>query len=130
LTNYDNFCLISTNELHINLPKPINVVEFYFVYITVATSHQAKTIGRTLLEERLAACINILPPIESMYRWEGEIQSDTETVMIAKTTISQFEQLKKRVLELHTYDCPCIVALPVEDGHDGYLQWLRQQLHQ
>lgn len=103
-------------------------MKFYFVYITTGSIDEAREIGSTLVKERLAACVNILPGMESMYHWNNEIASDNEVILIAKTSDKLFDELRKRVLELHTYECPCIVAIPVADGFQGYFDWLASNL--
>lgn len=79
------------------------------------------------MEERLAACVNILPAMQSLYRWEGKIVEEEEAVLIAKTTADALSALRERVCELHSYTCPCIVALPVLSGHEPYLAWIRTE---
>jgi periplasmic divalent cation tolerance protein len=100
------------------------------IYITTETAEDARHIGAALLEERLAACINIIDGMESMYWWQDEIESAEECVMIAKTTESNVEALTNRVLELHDYTCPCVVsiALDPEEGNPDYLAWLRNEV--
>lgn len=96
-----------------------------FVYITAESLEQAQDISTPLVEEGLAACTNILPGMFSCYVWEGEVQQAEEVVIIAKTTSEKFDALKQRVIELHSYDTPCVVALPVQDGHQDYLDWIK-----
>ncbi len=98
--------------------------EFVFVYMTTATVEEARTIGRRLVETRLAACANIVPGMESIYRWQGRIETAQETVLIAKTRAVLVDQLCAKVRELHSYDCPCVVALPIGAGNPAYLRWL------
>jgi periplasmic divalent cation tolerance protein len=101
--------------------------EFLSLYITVPFRDVAETIGRTLVEERLAACVNIIAGTRSIYRWEGKVEVASEVVLIAKSRAARFKQLEKRVKELHPYDCPCIVAWPIEAGYQPYLEWLAQE---
>lgn len=103
-------------------------MNFYFVYITCADQAEAQSIGQTLVEERLAACVNILPAMQSIYRWQGKLESANETVLIAKTSSEKFEDLKNKVLSMHSYDCPCVVALPIQEGSAAYLSWLQASL--
>lgn len=98
--------------------------DYVFVYMTTATVEEARVIGRRLVEERLAACANILPAMESIYRWQGRIEAAQEAVLIAKTRAVLVDQLAARVRELHSYDCPCVVALPITAGNPAYLRWL------
>jgi periplasmic divalent cation tolerance protein len=95
-----------------------------FIYMTVGSKDEARKIGKELVTTRLAACVNILDNMNSFYRWEGKIQDDTEVVMIAKTTEEQVPDLIKKVESLHSYDCPCIVSLPVAGGHQPFLEWI------
>ena len=100
------------------------MAEFVFVYMTASTPEEARAIGRRLVEERLAACVNLLPGMESIYRWQGGIETAQETVLIAKTRAVLVDQLSARVRELHSYDCPCVVALPIAAGNPAYLRWI------
>ena len=97
-------------------------------YITTADKAEAQEIGRALVESRLAACVNIIDPMYSIYRWEGQIQEDQEVVLIAKTTEKNMPALKDKVKSMHRYEVPCIVCLPVADGHGPFLQWIREQV--
>lgn len=81
-------------------------------------------LARALVQERLVACVNRLPEVTSVYRWEGEVQEDSESLLVMKTTSKGFPRLRDRVLELHPYDLPEILALPVVDGLPGYLSWV------
>ncbi|NGP88632.1 divalent-cation tolerance protein CutA [Fodinibius halophilus] len=95
-------------------------------YITTKDKEEAKSIGRTLVEEKLAACVNIVDGMEAIYRWKGEIVEDSETILIAKTPYHNVKELTKRVKELHSYECPCIISLQLteQEGNDDYQQWL------
>ena len=94
------------------------------VYITTASVEDAKAIGRALVEERLAACVNILPGMHSIYYWEGKIETADEAVLIAKTTDVLVDQVIERVKALHGYKVPCVLSLPVLKGNRDYMQWL------
>ena len=98
------------------------------VLITAPNQEVAKTIARALVEERLAACVNILPGLTSIYRWQGEVAEDQEVLLIIKTTTFAFPRLKERVLALHPYTVPEIIALPIAEGHGAYLDWLRENV--
>ena len=101
---------------------------YIMAYITAADADEARRIARALVEERLAACVNILGRVESVYRWEGEVQSSEETVFLAKTTEDHFEALAARVRELHSYELPCIVAVPLARGEAGFLDWIQRNI--
>jgi periplasmic divalent cation tolerance protein len=96
-------------------------------YITCPGLDEARRIGRALVLERIAACVNILPKMESFYWWEGKIEHDQETVLIAKIPEAARDTLQERVLELHPYDTPCILFIPVTGGNPEYLDWLTRE---
>jgi periplasmic divalent cation tolerance protein len=95
------------------------------VIITAPSEDLAVTIARALVETRLAACANIIKGIRSIYSWQGRIEDDTEVLMIVKTRRELFDSLKSKVKELHPYEVPEIIALPIIAGSDDYLKWLR-----
>lgn len=97
-------------------------------YITCPSEDLAKKIARALIEEKLAACCNIIPGIKSIYFWEGNIQEDSEVILIAKTIKDNFAKIKKRVTELHSYECPCIAALDLVDINSAYREWIRSSV--
>jgi len=101
-----------------------------FIYMTVGSKEEARKIGKALVTAGLAACVNILDNMNSFYVWQGELQEDTEVVMIAKTTEDRVAQLIKKVESLHSYDCPCIVSLPVTGGHQPFLDWIAGEVKQ
>jgi periplasmic divalent cation tolerance protein len=94
------------------------------VYMTAGSPEEARQIGRSLVESRLAACVNIIEKMTSIFRWEGAIEEGEETVLIAKTTEMCLPKLIEHVKHIHSYECPCIVSLPVEDGHKPFLDWV------
>jgi periplasmic divalent cation tolerance protein len=96
------------------------------VYITTKDKQEAKSIGKKLVKENLAACVNIIEGMETIYRWEGEIVEDTEAILIAKTPYHNVKDLTNRVKNLHSYDCPCIISLQLteQEGNKEYQQWL------
>ena len=97
------------------------------VYVTASDQSEARRIGRTLVEERLAACANILEPMNSIYWWDGKVQEASEAVLILKTTQARLEPLVNRVKALHSYDCPCIEAWPVAVGYQPFLDWVARE---
>jgi periplasmic divalent cation tolerance protein len=101
--------------------------EFVSVYMTAASQQAAEALGRNLVEERLAACVNVLPGGVSIYRWKGAVQRDEEVVLLAKTRRSRVEALTSRVHELHADDVPCVLVLPITGGSPAYLAWLAEQ---
>lgn len=102
-------------------------MKHYFVYITTGDREEAETIGRQIVEERLAACVNIVGGMHSIYWWDDEVNDGHETILIAKTMEDRLDALRERVVTLHSYDCPCVVALPIEGGHQPYLDWILRE---
>ena len=98
--------------------------EVLVVLTTWPDVEKAGAAARTLVEESLAACANILPGVESIYRWEGKLETSAEVLMILKTTTARYAALQMRITELHSYEVPEIVALRVEDGLPQYLKWV------
>jgi len=97
---------------------------------TTDTVELAKKIARELVEEKEAACVNILPGISSIYRWEGKICEDNECLLVIKSSRSKFDLIKDRIKKLHTYTTPEIIAVPIEFGDDAYLNWLRLSIEE
>jgi periplasmic divalent cation tolerance protein len=95
------------------------------VFITAPSDEEAALIAKSLVESKLAACVNIIRGIRSIYSWQGKIEDETEVLMIAKTRQELFESLTSRVKELHSYDVPEVIALPILQGSEDYLTWLR-----
>ena len=98
------------------------------VYAIFGSAEEAERIGRTVIEERLAACINILGTVRSIYRWQGGIEQAEETAAILKTTSDQADRLIARIAALHSYDVPCIVAWPVDQLFSPYAQWVEDSV--
>ncbi|MFO7899221.1 MAG: divalent-cation tolerance protein CutA [Planctomycetota bacterium] len=98
-----------------------------FVYITASDADEAGRIARAIVDERLAACANVIDGVRSIYWWQGEVQDDAEAVLIAKTRRELVPALIDRVVELHSYDCPCVVTLPIEAGHPPFLRWVEAE---
>ena len=98
------------------------------VLCTFANWEDAKRIGSAVVEARLAACVNILPGVRSIYRWKGEIERAEETLALIKTTQQSFSALRDRIKELHPYETPEIIAIPVLEGLTAYLAWLHEQV--
>ena len=97
------------------------------VLVAVPSRSLGEAIAATLVEERLAACINLVGPVRSVYRWEGTIRNEEEHLLFIKTTRARYPDVEARVLALHSYSHPEIVALPIAAGSDAYLRWLRAE---
>lgn len=95
-------------------------------FITFPDEETARRVARALVEERLAACVNLVPGVRSIYSWKGAVSEDAEILGVAKTTAARFEALRARVAALHPYEVPEVIALPIEAGHAPYLAWLRE----
>ncbi len=95
------------------------------VYVTAAEPEEAKTIGRTLVDEKLAACANIFAGMQSIYSWNGSVEEGRETVLILKTRAVLFDALAAQVKSMHSFSNPCIVAFPITQGAPSYLNWIR-----
>ncbi|MBD8897379.1 divalent-cation tolerance protein CutA [Rhodanobacter sp. DHG33] len=103
----------------------MTVPEILLCLCTCPDTDSAQKLAEALVGERLAACVNRLPGVLSTYRWQGQVNTDGEELLLIKTTAARFEALKARLLELHPYELPELIALPIERGHAAYLDWLR-----
>lgn len=98
------------------------------LYVTVKNKSEATQIAAELLAERLVACANILPPVTSLYHWQGELQQEEEVILLAKTTAAAQQQAIDRIAALHSYDCPCILAFAPETAHIPFAQWIFSEI--
>lgn len=105
-------------------PSQSRQSSYYFVYITTASRQEAETISKVLISERLAACTNILDRMSALFWWDGDVQRENEVVLVAKTRADRFDRLVEEVKERHSYDCPCIIGLPIAVGNPDYLTWI------
>jgi len=96
------------------------------VYITASGEDEAARIAKTLVEAKLAACVNIVKNVRSIYSWQGKIEDEPEALMIVKTQRKHFKALSAKVKELHSYSVPEIIALPIVEGSEDYLKWLKE----
>ncbi|MCE5213794.1 MAG: divalent-cation tolerance protein CutA [Methanobacterium sp.] len=101
---------------------------YSLIYITTSGSPESEKIAKILLEEKLVACINIIPQIKSLYLWEGQIEKDNESIVLAKTRADKIDKVIKRVEEIHSYQTPCILEFTVKKGSKEYLQWMEKEL--
>ncbi len=100
---------------------------FSIIYITTGNMEEARTIGKTLIKERLAACVNIFP-ITSIFRWKDKIDESEEFGMMVKTRSEKVKDIEKRVKELHSYEVPCIISFRMENGSSDYLEWIEESV--
>jgi len=98
------------------------------VLTTAPSAEVADRIGTALVEERLAACANLVPGVSSVFRWKGAVQRETEILVVLKTTASRVGDLRRRLVELHPYEVPEMIALDVREGHPPYLEWVRAEV--
>lgn len=97
------------------------------LYLTAANAAEAEKLGRTLVEERLAACANLLGPIRSFYWWQGKVQDEAEVAVLLKTRVDLVERVVARVRQLHSYSVPCVVQWPIAAGNPDYLAWVEAE---
>ena len=102
-------------------------MSYSLIYVTAGTREEALEIGRALVESRLAACANVLAPMTSIYRWDGAVNEDDEVPLILKTQDGLVEQVIEKVKSIHSYDCPCVVALPITGGNPAFLDWIEAE---
>jgi periplasmic divalent cation tolerance protein len=99
------------------------------VLSTAGSEEEARKIARHLVENQLAACVNIVPRIESVYRWEGKVESNHEWLLVIKTTGERFPAVRDAIRELHSYELPECIAISIEDGSTDYLEWIGQAVN-
>ena len=103
-----------------------SVPDVVLVLTTIAAEADGSVLARTLVDERLAACVNVLPPMTSVYRWKGQVEQDREQQLIIKTTRDKLPALEARVKELHSYELPEFVVIAAGGGSDAYLKWVEE----
>jgi periplasmic divalent cation tolerance protein len=108
------------------MPEPIPQARI--VLTTASTPDEADRLARTLVEDRLVACATMIPAVQSIYHWQGKVESSTETLLLLKTAPNQLRALEDRLHELHSYQTPEFLVLPVESGSGPYLEWLQTSL--
>jgi len=99
-------------------------MDLNFVYMTFGNKEEAQSIGKVLVQENLVACVNIIDGVNSLYIWQDKLQDDQEVIMIAKTTSDCMSMVVERVKALHSYECPCIIGLPISGGNPEFLDWI------
>ncbi|MFM7574569.1 MAG: divalent-cation tolerance protein CutA [Snowella sp.] len=106
----------------------LNSTGYSVVLVTAASQAEATAIATMLIEEKLAACVNVFP-VQSIYQWQGRIQQESEFQLIIKTNLAKFSALSSRIQEIHSYEVPEIIALPIVSGSESYLAWLSDVLN-
>ena len=102
----------------------VSANNYLVVMVTVGSAEEAAALARTLVEERLAACGNIVERIRSIYRWKGKIEDEGEALIVLKTTAARFDALRARIVQLHSYEVPEVIAFEMAGGHKPYLDWI------
>jgi len=97
------------------------------VYMTVGSEDEARDLARLVVKERLAACANVLSGVTSVYEWQGALHEEAEWLVLMKTPSSRFPLLRERLVAAHSYDCPCVVSVPIDGGHGAFLDWVHTQ---
>ena len=98
------------------------------IYTVCSSSQEAKSIGKILIQEKLCACVNIIQGMESIYFWEGEIIEDNEVILLIKTTLNHFDQISRKIKELHSYEVPCVFSLQAKNVNKDYLNWMKNYI--
>jgi periplasmic divalent cation tolerance protein len=110
--------------------NPEHMTDILVVFCICRDENEASRIAAVLVESHLAACVNILPGIKSVYRWQGNIETATETLLLLKTARGSFEALRDLIVSIHSYDTPEVLAVPVAAGLESYLAWVREGVEQ
>lgn len=100
--------------------------EFGIILVTTSSSEEGLNIARGLVDSRLAACVNIIAGLRSVYRWKGKIWDEGEFLLVIKTRMALFQQLENKIREMHSYEVPEIISIPITRGSEPYLNWLRE----
>jgi len=108
------------------MAKRINQGEFALVLVTTGSQEEAERMARALVDSRMAACVNIVPGLRSVYRWEGKIWDEGEFLLLIKTRMALFRQVEGKIKQIHSYEVPEIIAIPIIQGSETYLNWLRE----
>lgn len=111
-----------------DMPSPTAPATVLLCYCSCPDAASAQMLAEALVEERLAACVSRLPGVHSTYRWQGAVTTGSEELLLIKTTVVRFEALRIRLLELHPYELPELIAVPVTHGHADYLDWVRASI--
>ena len=105
------------------------MTETVVVLVTAPTAEKAAEIARTLVEEKLAACGNVIPSVRSIYRWEGKVHDDAEALLVLKAPRKRLQELADRVAQIHPYEVPEVIGLPIEGGSEKYIDWIIQTMY-
>ena len=104
-------------------------MDIQLIYITASDMAEAQAVSRALLDKRLVACVNLIDGMKAMYWWEGQIEEGQEVVIIGKTIAALVPEVIETVKSVHSYDCPCVVSMPVSDGNPAFLNWIKKEVN-
>jgi periplasmic divalent cation tolerance protein len=117
-----------STELDPEIEQQFYMTDKILVLTTAGSEAEARTIAHSLVEQKLAACVNIIPRLQSVFRWQGKIEESEEYLLLVKTTADHVTKVRDAIKELHSYDLPECIALPVSDGSEPYLKWIESSL--
>lgn len=123
-----NILIIEFELKIINILNGVYMTEFIVIFVTASSPEEAQKIAHTLVEEKLAACVNVLSPVQSIFRWQNQLCNEQETLLILKTASSKANAVIERVQHLHSYDVPEVIALPIITGSREYLNWVQSEI--
>ncbi len=103
-------------------------MEAILVYSTFPSESEASDLAEKLIKQKLIACANIIPSMTSVYQWKGKMQTEKEAVFIGKTTKARYEEVQKFIQDHHSYECPCVLQIKIEDGSTPFFQWIEEQI--
>ena len=103
-------------------------MSYFLVYVTTSSENEAKKVAQAAVKGRQAACANILGKSTSIFNWEGKLQTESETVLILKTTTDKLDSLIRSIKQTHSYECPCIVAMGIQHGNTEFLNWIAKEV--
>ena len=107
----------------------MSINNYCLVYITVANKMDGKKLAQLALKKKLIACANLYPEIESIFEWQNELKIEKETVLIFKTTEEKYNKLEQFILKNHTYETPCVLKLPIAEGNENFLNWIKKTVN-
>ena len=97
---------------------------FYIVYVTSPNKKEAVQLSKNLIQQKIAACVNIIDSVTSIYNWNNQLQEDSEVILLIKTKEENFKEIQRKIIKFHSYETPCILKIDIKDGNENYLNWL------
>ena len=102
--------------------------QYLLVLTTIGNEEEAARLGRSLVEKRLVACVNMVGPVRSVFSWKGKVEDESERLLLMKTRADRYSELERAIQELHPYDVPEVIAVPIERGSEAYLSWVDEHV--